>query len=681
MTDCGNMKLRIGVLLIALTCCMQAGALVIYVNGNKITGSTTINTGGGTVKYVSGSKVLSITDVTFERSGSDNNGIDNQDVDGLIINFFGNNSMTINNADVLNLKAKTTINIKDGTTTLKCTAGGQNAIKARGADVTVLGNGKLVLKSTDGPAIEGSKGTETVEMKIAQCDITGARGDFYNLYGLKILPVTEGGAYSTKITLNPTGGSSYAHVRSVNMSHWEIGENMKIVTPEWGAFSELTDDSFYFKKYVIADIPSSYINYGEFPDYEFRAYISRNFDGNNDGYLSPEEIAKATTLSMNSLKIRDLTGIKYFTAATLIKCNDNLLSSIDVSGLKSLVQLQCSGNQLTSLNVSGTTSLESIYCHKNQLGSAAMAALVNGLPNYSTPTGQLYVAMDDNDQNIITTTQVERARAKGWTVYYRSGEAHKGMLEINATNFPDANFRNTIAGSAYDTNRDGYFSPTELGEFTILDLTNKGISDLTGINYLTALNTLLCGQNNLRTLDVSALTSLKVLNCYNNSLTSLQVSGLSQLTKLDCSDNQLSTLDCTGTSLIYLYIYCNSITGDKMTRLINTLPTYSILKGSLYALFQDNDNEGNMLSRTQVHLARDNKGWRVFYYNGSIWGNYAGDGEVGDVNGDGIVSGADVTALYGYLLDSKEAGGDADVSGDGVVSGADVTALYNILLK
>ena len=58
-----------------------------------------------------------------------------------------------------------------------------------------------------------------------------------------------------------------------------------------------------------------------------------------------------------------------------------------------------------------------------------------------------------------------------------------------------------------------------------------------------------------------------------------------------------------------------------------------------------------------------------------------GGGLQGDVNGDGVVSGADVTALYNKLLDNIEPAGNADVNGDGVVSGADVTALYNILLN
>ena len=52
----------------------------------------------------------------------------------------------------------------------------------------------------------------------------------------------------------------------------------------------------------------------------------------------------------------------------------------------------------------------------------------------------------------------------------------------------------------------------------------------------------------------------------------------------------------------------------------------------------------------------------------------------GDVNGDGVVSGADVTTLYNVLLDNATAAGDADVNGDSIVSGADVTALYNLLL-
>ncbi|MBP5560472.1 MAG: leucine-rich repeat protein [Muribaculaceae bacterium] len=53
---------------------------------------------------------------------------------------------------------------------------------------------------------------------------------------------------------------------------------------------------------------------------------------------------------------------------------------------------------------------------------------------------------------------------------------------------------------------------------------------------------------------------------------------------------------------------------------------------------------------------------------------------IGDVNGDYLISGADVTTLYNALLDGTPCHGNPDVNGDGIVSGADVTALYNLLL-
>lgn len=52
-----------------------------------------------------------------------------------------------------------------------------------------------------------------------------------------------------------------------------------------------------------------------------------------------------------------------------------------------------------------------------------------------------------------------------------------------------------------------------------------------------------------------------------------------------------------------------------------------------------------------------------------------------DVNGDGLISSIDITALYNYLLngdDSTIVNGDLD--GDGVISSVDVTIVYNILL-
>ena len=53
----------------------------------------------------------------------------------------------------------------------------------------------------------------------------------------------------------------------------------------------------------------------------------------------------------------------------------------------------------------------------------------------------------------------------------------------------------------------------------------------------------------------------------------------------------------------------------------------------------------------------------------------------GDVNGDGAVNSADVTALYDYILNGDSTSivnGDQD--GDGYITSGDVTTVYNIML-
>ena len=53
----------------------------------------------------------------------------------------------------------------------------------------------------------------------------------------------------------------------------------------------------------------------------------------------------------------------------------------------------------------------------------------------------------------------------------------------------------------------------------------------------------------------------------------------------------------------------------------------------------------------------------------------------GDVNGDGNVTAADVTALYDLLLNNDYTNiVNPDVNGDGNITSGDITAVYNILL-
>ena len=79
------------------------------------------------------------------------------------------------------------------------------------------------------------------------------------------------------------------------------------------------------------------------------------------------------------------------------------------------------------------------------------------------------------------------------------------------------------------------------------------------------------------------------------------------------------------------------------------------------------------------------------YFIGDANGNIVGNAWVtingtatfmpGDVNGDGSVTSADITAIYNYLLNNDSSSMlNGDQNGDGNITSADVTAVYNILL-
>ena len=54
----------------------------------------------------------------------------------------------------------------------------------------------------------------------------------------------------------------------------------------------------------------------------------------------------------------------------------------------------------------------------------------------------------------------------------------------------------------------------------------------------------------------------------------------------------------------------------------------------------------------------------------------------GDVNGDGTVTSADITALYDFILNNDTSHlVNGDQTGDGTITSADITMVYEILLN
>ena len=122
---------------------------------------------------------------------------------------------------------------------------------------------------------------------------------------------------------------------------------------------------------------------------------------------------------------------------------------------------------------------------------------------------------------------------------------------------PDAVFRSNLKlliPTAFDSKDSLKTTGTSVKGFTgSIDVSSKGIVNLSGIEYFTAIKQLNCSFNNLTTLDVSKNTALTNLMCSNNILTGLDVTKNTALSLLACFSNQLTTLDLSkNTALTFL---------------------------------------------------------------------------------------------------------------------------------
>ena len=129
------------------------------------------------------------------------------------------------------------------------------------------------------------------------------------------------------------------------------------------------------------------------------------------------------------------------------------------------------------------------------------------------------------------------------------------------TYVPDTYFEQALIDLGLDETLDDYVLTSNINDRKELDLSNRGIEDLTGIEDFTALTVLECWSNQLTTLDVSNNTALTALGCDNNQLYTLDVSQNTALTDLNCADNQLISLDVSGaTALTDLVCFNNQLT-------------------------------------------------------------------------------------------------------------------------
>ena len=366
----------------------------------------------------------------------------------------------------------------------------------------------------------------------------------------------------------------------------------------------------------------TYIPLYKFPDETFREYLEQ-FDKDDDTFLSTDERNAVTKINVNGKGITTLEGIQHFPKLETLYCYNNQLTSLDVSKNPALEKLNCGENQLTSLDVRQNEKLEDLWCYNNQLTeldvsknialkyldcknnqltslnveSTKIDIINNIYSGFEAQNNTYSIAVETTPRtfDLSTLPGFDVSKASGWvggtvdgstlkvdagatqvTYTYDCGKGcnatftlnvkvvPEGSIGINASNFPDPNFRAYVKAK-FDKNNDNFLSESERNAVTSIDLHNgyngQKLVSLDGIEHFPNLTTLICYNNQLTSLDVSKNTGLLTLSCYENNLTSLDVSQNTKLEELLCGKNQLTELDVrNNTALWCLSCYENKLT-------------------------------------------------------------------------------------------------------------------------
>ena len=111
--------------------------------------------------------------------------------------------------------------------------------------------------------------------------------------------------------------------------------------------------------------------------------------------------------------------------------------------------------------------------------------------------------------------------------------------------FPDRAFRDYVS-SNIDSNGDGDLTDQERNAVDTIVVHAKEIGSLEGIEYFPNLESLVCTDNNIKTIDLSQNTRLKRLSCDGNKIKELDLTHNVDMEMLDCNDKSLKKIDITG---------------------------------------------------------------------------------------------------------------------------------------
>lgn len=289
----------------------------------------------------------------------------------------------------------------------------------------------------------------------------------------------------------------------------------------------------------------------------------------------------ANNCSLNSISLTNTSAL------TNLYVNNNNLSQLHLYSSLSLTTLDCSNNVLTNLDLSYLNLLISVNASNNSLMSFNIANGTNtNIANQdfnATGNPNLVCIQVDN----ATWSTANWANINTLVTSYSTTNCPTPSMAY----VPDDNFEQELINLGYDSGPLDDLVPTNLiSVVTSLNVANKGISDLTGIEAFLGLTELFCHDNPLTNLDVSSNNNLTTLHAFYCSLSNINLSSNNNLVDLQLSNNQLTTITLPSSSILEQF-YCS---GNNLTNIdvsgLSGLQTISLTNNQLSTLDLSNNS-------------------------------------------------------------------------------------------
>lgn len=340
----------------------------------------------------------------------------------------------------------------------------------------------------------------------------------------------------------------------------------------------------------------------------FESLMLEAYDVNGDGKISESEAARVTEISVaytesdaeNRDHITSLRGIKMFKNLKYLECENNLIRTLDVSGMEKLELVDCFYNEMTSLDVSNCPSLKWVYCYSNNLtklhfnGSNNIMFLhayknnltsldVSGMPelvyfdvrlndlrevNFSNCPKLQIAAVGNNDLISLDLSGLPNLYTLGCydnniASLDLSGLPMLNMLECYANNITklDLSANTVLASVTCQNNLISELNIDNCPNLRLIDCSSNRLEGTFDLNKFSGLECVSCGGNNFTKIEVSACTKVTDLSCENTSITELNVAPLTALESLIANNCLLTTMDCSNNrALKTLYLQGNPLT-------------------------------------------------------------------------------------------------------------------------